>query len=57
MTKFPPGFSSELAYHLTQQKPPLDDVTGVPIMDLENYCCGTSAFLQGGCIRCRQSNT
>lgn len=35
----PPGFSLELTQHLTQD-PPIDDRTGVPLLDLENYCCG-----------------
>lgn len=35
----PPGFSSELTRHLTQD-PPIDDRTGIPLLDLENYCCG-----------------
>ncbi|KAL5507280.1 hypothetical protein ACEPAH_6736 [Sanghuangporus vaninii] len=43
-TKFPPGFSSELSQHLTKHSPPIDDITGVPFVDLENYCCGAHGF-------------
>jgi len=41
MTKLPAGFTHELHQHLSEH-PPLDEVTGVPIIDLENYCCGES---------------
>lgn len=41
MTKLPPGFTHELRQHLSQN-PPVDEVTGVPFVDLENYCCGKS---------------
>ncbi|TDL26305.1 hypothetical protein BD410DRAFT_577471 [Rickenella mellea] len=44
MTKFPPGFTSEVGAHLFQQKPPIDPRTNVPILDLENYCCGAHGF-------------
>ncbi|EJD02992.1 uncharacterized protein FOMMEDRAFT_108055 [Fomitiporia mediterranea MF3/22] len=43
-TKLPPGFSSELSQHLTKHSPPVDKVTGVPFVDLENYCCGAHGF-------------
>jgi 7,8-dihydropterin-6-yl-methyl-4-(beta-D-ribofuranosyl)aminobenzene 5'-phosphate synthase len=39
MTKLPPGFSHELRQHLADH-PPVDEKTGVPFIDLENYCCG-----------------
>jgi 7,8-dihydropterin-6-yl-methyl-4-(beta-D-ribofuranosyl)aminobenzene 5'-phosphate synthase len=39
MTKLPPGFTHELRQHLSDD-PPFDEVTGVPFVDLENYCCG-----------------
>ncbi|KLO18414.1 hypothetical protein SCHPADRAFT_819894 [Schizopora paradoxa] len=42
-TKMPPGFSSELARHLSDN-PPLCERTGVPFVDLENYCCGAHGF-------------
>jgi 7,8-dihydropterin-6-yl-methyl-4-(beta-D-ribofuranosyl)aminobenzene 5'-phosphate synthase len=44
MTKLPPGFSHELREHLTNH-PVMDDVTGVPFIDLENYCCGSDPTL------------
>ena len=37
--KLPPGFTHELRVHLSQD-PPIDPLTGVPFLDLENYCCG-----------------
>jgi len=39
MTKLPPGFTHELRQHLSYQ-PPVDPLTGVPFIDLENFCCG-----------------
>lgn len=45
MTKFPPGFSSEIREHLSNN-PPIDDVTNTPIVDLENYCCGELLVLR-----------
>ena len=39
-TKLPPGFNLELTQHLTKHDPPIDDLTGLPFLDLENYCCG-----------------
>ncbi|KAH8119389.1 beta-lactamase-like protein [Phellopilus nigrolimitatus] len=42
--KLPPGFSSELSQHLSKHSPPIDEVTGAPIIDLENYCCGAHGF-------------
>ena len=40
MTKLPPGFIHEVPQHLSQPDVPKDDRTGVPFIDLENYCCG-----------------
>ncbi|OCH89009.1 hypothetical protein OBBRIDRAFT_43879 [Obba rivulosa] len=44
MTKLPPGFTLELRQHLSDHQPPIDPVTGVPFIDLENYCCGAHGF-------------
>jgi len=41
--KLPPGFTHEIRNHLSQN-PPVDEVTGVPFVDLENYCCGAHGF-------------
>lgn len=41
----PPGFTQELRFQITQNDPPVDSVTGVPIIDFENYCCGMCAML------------
>lgn len=38
--KVPPGFTHEMKYHLTELKPVIDPLTGAPIIDAENYCCG-----------------
>ncbi|EJU04313.1 hypothetical protein DACRYDRAFT_48508 [Dacryopinax primogenitus] len=38
MTKFPAGFTSEIATHL-QDKPRIDEKTGAPFVDLDRYCC------------------
>ncbi|EIN13875.1 hypothetical protein PUNSTDRAFT_95274 [Punctularia strigosozonata HHB-11173 SS5] len=43
MSKLPPGFSHEIKHHMTHD-PPIDDLTGVPICDLENFCCGAHGF-------------
>ncbi|KAH9832331.1 beta-lactamase-like protein [Rhodofomes roseus] len=43
MTKLPPGFTHEVKLHLADN-PPIDDVTGAPFLDLENYCCGAHGF-------------
>ncbi|QRV94285.1 metallo-beta-lactamase superfamily protein [Ceratobasidium sp. AG-Ba] len=40
MTKLPPGFTHEVKADLTQRNPPFDKRTGVPILDLDNFCCG-----------------
>jgi len=39
MTKLPPGFTHELPQQL-QARPQPDEVTGVPIADLDHFCCG-----------------
>lgn len=40
MTEVPPPFMLEARAQLTRQ-PPIDtELTGLPILDLENYCCG-----------------
>ncbi|TFY77471.1 hypothetical protein EWM64_g6541, partial [Hericium alpestre] len=38
-TKLPPGFTHELRTHLAEHAPEIDPLTGVPILDFENYCC------------------
>ena len=43
MTKLPPGFIHEVPQHLSHPDVPKDDRTGVPFVDLENYCCGEFA--------------
>jgi len=42
MTQLPPGWSTELKLQL-QNGLPLDQETGVPILDLPNFCCGELA--------------
>ncbi|KAG9316706.1 hypothetical protein JVU11DRAFT_2766 [Chiua virens] len=44
MTKLPPGFSHELRQHLFDHQPANDPMTGVPILDFENFCCGAHGF-------------
>ncbi|KAH9851472.1 beta-lactamase-like protein [Lenzites betulinus] len=44
MTKLPPGFILEIPQHLSRPDVPLDPLTGVPFVDLENYCCGAHGF-------------
>ncbi|KAI0697733.1 beta-lactamase-like protein [Cerioporus squamosus] len=44
MTKLPPGFIHEVPQHLSRPDVPRDDRTGVPFVDLENYCCGAHGF-------------
>ncbi|KAI0915798.1 hypothetical protein AcV5_003620 [Taiwanofungus camphoratus] len=44
MTKLPPGFTHEMRQHLAEHDPPLDPLTGVPFIDLENFCCGAHGF-------------
>jgi 7,8-dihydropterin-6-yl-methyl-4-(beta-D-ribofuranosyl)aminobenzene 5'-phosphate synthase len=42
MTKLPPGFTHELPQHLQQQGHGVfDQVKGVPVLDFDNFCCGT----------------
>ncbi|KZS98233.1 hypothetical protein SISNIDRAFT_472261 [Sistotremastrum niveocremeum HHB9708] len=43
MTKLPPGFSHEIRQQLGDT-PPIGEETGVPIVDLEHYCCGAHGF-------------
>ena len=43
ISTLPPGFVYELPQHLTRPEPngpPLDPMTGLPVLDLDNYCCG-----------------
>lgn len=40
MTKLPSGFTHEMRHHLTYKAPQLDPLTGVPILPLEDFCCG-----------------
>ncbi|KAG1716642.1 hypothetical protein ID866_520 [Astraeus odoratus] len=42
--KLPPGFMHEMRQHLSDQTPEYDPETGVPIIDLENFCCGAHGF-------------
>ncbi|KAI0063568.1 hypothetical protein BV25DRAFT_1869697 [Artomyces pyxidatus] len=44
MSKLPPGFTHEMRQHLVDQKPVIDPLTGVPIADIENFCCGAHGF-------------
>ena len=47
MSKMPPGFGSEIKGHL-ERGPPVDsERTGIPILDLDEYCCG-GCFERGG---------
>ncbi|KAJ7045622.1 beta-lactamase-like protein [Mycena alexandri] len=45
-TKLPAGFTHELPQHLQHQNPPLKThpVTGVPVLDLNEFCCGAHGF-------------
>ncbi|RDB25048.1 7,8-dihydropterin-6-methyl-4-(beta-D-ribofuranosyl)-aminobenzene-5'-phosphate synthase [Hypsizygus marmoreus] len=43
MTKLPPGFVHELPQHI-QLYPLPDEVTGVPIVDFDHFCCGAHGF-------------
>lgn len=45
MTKLPPGFVHEMRHHLTRKAAELDPVTGVPILPLGDFCCGSHAPL------------
>ncbi|KAI0373580.1 hypothetical protein BV20DRAFT_1049962 [Pilatotrama ljubarskyi] len=44
MSKLPPGFIHEVPQHLSHPDTPRDPLTGVPFLDLENYCCGAHGF-------------
>ncbi|KAF8161195.1 beta-lactamase-like protein [Crassisporium funariophilum] len=45
MTKLPPGFTTELPQHLQQKgHGHFDEVTGVPVLDFDNFCCGAHGF-------------
>ena len=41
MSKLPPGFTHELRHHLTHKAPEVDPLTGVPVLPLEEFCCGS----------------
>ena len=42
MTKLPPGFTHELPQHLSSpQQSPVDPELGVPVMNFDDFCCGT----------------
>ncbi|KAF5380524.1 hypothetical protein D9615_004511 [Tricholomella constricta] len=43
MTRLPPGFVHELPQHV-QLYPEPDEVTGVPVVDLDHFCCGAHGF-------------
>ncbi|ODN76528.1 hypothetical protein L202_05195 [Cryptococcus amylolentus CBS 6039] len=36
----PPEFTHELPQHLASPRNPIDPLTGLPMIDLDNYCCG-----------------
>ncbi|WWC68609.1 uncharacterized protein I206_102539 [Kwoniella pini CBS 10737] len=36
----PPGFTHELPQHMLAKDVPKDALTGLPTVDLDNYCCG-----------------
>ncbi|KAL6306509.1 beta-lactamase-like protein [Sparassis latifolia] len=44
LTTLPPGFTHERPQHLFEQKPELCAISGVPVIDLEKYCCGAHGF-------------
>ncbi|KAI6046070.1 hypothetical protein EDC04DRAFT_2631840 [Pisolithus marmoratus] len=39
--KLPPGFKLELPQHLSDPRTVKDPLTGVPIINLEDFCCGS----------------
>ena len=41
MSKLPPGFTHEWRHHLSHKAPQVDPLTGVPILPLEEFCCGS----------------
>ncbi|KAH0589004.1 hypothetical protein H2248_004782 [Termitomyces sp. 'cryptogamus'] len=43
MTKLPPGFVHELPQQM-QLYPDIDEVTGVPVVDFDHFCCGAHGF-------------
>ena len=45
MTKLPPGFTHEVSQHIRLYPHP-DEVTGVPVIDLDLFCCGMLYSLQ-----------
>ncbi|KAF9512180.1 hypothetical protein BS47DRAFT_1345805 [Hydnum rufescens UP504] len=47
ITAPPPGFSSEVTHYMRNSPPIDDEITGLPYLDLENFCCGAHglAFL------------
>lgn len=46
MTKLPPGFTHEAALHLRQDASSPDEVKGVPVLNFDNFCCGTYNIVQ-----------
>ncbi|KAI6032946.1 metallo-beta-lactamase protein [Pisolithus orientalis] len=42
--KLPPGFKLELPQHLSDPRTVKDPLTGVPIINLEDFCCGAHGF-------------
>lgn len=42
--KLPPGFKLELPQHLSDARTVIDPLTGVPIINLEDFCCGAHGF-------------
>ncbi|WVR03795.1 hypothetical protein IAU60_000790 [Kwoniella sp. DSM 27419] len=36
----PTGFTAELPQHLSSPRVPIDELTGLPLVDLDNFCCG-----------------
>ncbi len=46
MTKLPPGFTHEVTLHLQQDASSPDEVTGVPVLNFDKFCCGTYNIAQ-----------
>lgn len=42
--KLPPGFKLELPQHLADARTMIDPLTGVPVINLEDFCCGAHGF-------------
>ncbi|WVQ64928.1 uncharacterized protein L199_003098 [Kwoniella botswanensis] len=40
LSALPPGFTQELPQHILSKDVPIDTLTGLPMVDLDNYCCG-----------------